>query len=1007
MRFVTTIFFIAFLHFAPSCICQPSNFRLVTYSVKNGLANNYVNDCVSDKRGLLWIATQNGLSRFDGVNFKNYFHNEEDATSLPFNLIHRVNCDYKNRIWITGNDGIAYYDQVKDQFTSLNILTRDSRVYRVNSICIDNDNKKLWFANAGKLCKLDLETFQISNTSLTVKNSEALNIYQDHQHNIWLYDVNDGDIYQYNILTATGKKVNHSRRGRSLIEDKDGNLWMGCYIEGITNCRDTARKKIFFTDDYNNTSDHYIRDMEIAPAFTGDSLIWVATSESGIRFFNPSKKTFSSYALQYNVYNKSGLPDNHVNNLYYAADDILWVCTTSGISKINKNEQQFFTRSLPFLQIKAPALITGIFSISNSDDRWISTYGSGLIRFNNTTGKVTDWKYFNRALPLEDQKNNLNKQSVSDNSGNHWLASNNGLIKISPAGVVTNIPISFAGHDAPLSCLLADGDSVIWCGSIYNGLIKYNIKTNQYINFQKIVNYDAPLNSNTYSITKDKDAVLWLSSKDGLVSFDTKTNELRRYFNLSNANRNNNSNVIYAAIADNNNMLWLATIGGVVNFNPVSKKFTTVKGKNIPTGLCTSIKKDQQGFIWVYSAAGLCRIDPVTKSSYLFNELDGINILNDEQSNPIIDYPGDKWALGYKGDYTIFDPLKISADTIKAKTYITEVQVNNAFLHLSADSFVQAPFELAYNQNNIGFTFSGIDYTNSDKIIYAFMLEGYDKDWIAAGSKHFANYTNLNAGNYIFKVKSCNSSGLWNEQYAAFKFHIAAPFYKSWWFILLCFLLTVTLIAYLIKIKERRRLAQQKLRDKIARDLHDDVGSSISGINLFSKMALAKMNDDMESKELVQKIVDRSETMVDAMSDIVWSVNPVNDSLDKVIIRMRGYALDMLEEQNIEVKFITPANIDKLKLDVDIRKDFYLIFKEAINNISKYAVAKNVTISLSISKNSLIMTIADDGTGFDTGKEYEGNGLKNIKARTENIKGKLILLSQQDKGTRLTIEIAL
>ena len=1005
MRFITTIFFVSLLLSAHWCNAQPGNFRFVTYSVKDGLANNYVNDCVSDKRGFLWIATQNGLSRFDGVSFKNYFHNQDDTASLPFNLVHRVNCDYKNRIWVTGNDGIAYYDQVNDKFTSLAILKRDSRVFRVNAICIDNENKKLWYANNGNLCSLDLETFQIVITSLTVINSEALNIYKDHHNNIWLYDVNDGFIYQYNILTAKGKQVNFSRRGRSLIEDKNGTVWMGCYIEGITDCNDTARKKIYFADEYNNTSGHYIRDMETAPAFTGDSLIWVATSESGIRFFNPVKKMFEAYALEYAVYNKSGLPDNHVNSLYYSPDEILWVCTTSGIAKLNKNEQQFFTRSLPFLQIKVPTLITGIFSITNSTDYWLSTYGAGLIRFNNETGKVTTWKYLDFKKPLDNQNNILNKQTISDATGNYWLASDNGLIKVTPAGAVSNIPFAFGGHQAPLSCLLADGDSVIWCGSIYNGLIKYNIKTNRYINFQKITDYDVPLNSNTYSITKDKDAVLWLSSKDGLVSFDTKTNELRRYFNLGNAAVNNNSNVVYAAVIDNYNILWLATIGGVVTFDPVTKIFTSIRGKNIPAGLCTSVKKDKKGFIWIYSAAGLCQIDPFTKNSNIYNELDGVNILNDEQSNPVIDFPGDRWALGFKGAYTIFDPLKITADSTMVNTYFTEIKVNNSYLHINPDSFQNNSFELAYDQTNIDFTYCGIDYTNSNKITYAYMLEGYDRDWITVNTKHFANYTNLNAANYTFKVKTCNGSGIWNERYAAFKFHIAAPFYKSWWFIVLCVLLAATLVWYLLKIKERRRIAQQKLRDKIARDLHDDVGSSISGINLFSKMALAKMDDTMEGKDLVQKIVDRSETMVDAMSDIVWSVNPVNDSLTKVIIRMRSYALDMLEEQNIQVKFVTPANIDKLKLDVDVRKDFYLIYKEAINNISKYSFAENVIITLAVNKNCLIMTIDDDGIGFDTSKEYEGNGLKNIKARTKNIKGKLTIISQKDKGSQLTIEI--
>ena len=836
-------------------------------------------------------------------------------------------------------------------------------------------------------------------------NSEALNIYKDQQNNLWLYDVNDGFIYKYNIPTGAGKKINSSRRGRTIIEDKEGNTWMGCYLEGVTNCNDTTRKKIFYTDKNNNTSGHYIRDMETVPAFTGDSLIWVATSESGIRFFDPRKKIFAPYALEYSIYNKSGLPDNHGNNLYYSDDKILWACTTAGISKLNKDEQQFVTRSLPFLQIQASTLITGIFNIENNNDYWMSTYGSGLIRFNNETGKVTKWKYLNLQKPIDDQKNIFNKQTATDPAGNHWLASDGGLIKITPPGTVTNIPFLINGHAAPLASLFADGDSVVWCGSIYNGLIKYDTRTNKYMNFQKIENDNSILNGSVYNIVKDKDDGLWMSSKDGIVSFDKKTNQLHRYYNLTSTAVNNNSNVIYAVTIDDSNLLWLATIGGIVTFNITTKTFTPASGKNIPTGLCTSIRKDKKGFIWAYSAAGLCKIDPVTRNCSIYSELDGINILNDEQFNPIIDYPGGKWALGYRGEYTVFDPLKVTVDPVKVKTYFTEIKVNNTSLHIDPDSFENKVFDLAYDQTNIDLAYCGIDYTNSDKITYVYMLEGYDKDWVTTNTKHFANYTNLNPGNYIFKVKTCNSSGIWNDQYRSFQFHVATPFYKSWWFIALSILLAAALVLYLFRIKEKRSIAQQKLRDKIARDLHDDVGSSISGINLFSKMAFEKMDNNTEGKELVKKIVDRSETMVDAMSDIVWSVNPVNDSLAKVIIRMRSYALDMLEEQNIHVNFITPSNIDKLKMDVDIRKDFYLIYKEAINNISKYAVAQNVTITLAVNKNSLAMTIEDDGVGFDAGKEYEGNGLKNIRARTKNIKGKLSIVSKKSKGSTLAIEI--
>ena len=995
--------------FARMAVAQvpATGFKFTTYTAKQGLAGNYVNDCVKDKKGFLWIATQNGLSRFDGVQFKNFFHDERDSSSLPFDLILRVYCDYRNRIWLAGHDGIAYYDQVSGRFHTLNLLKRDSRVPRNNAIAIDNENKKIWFASNGYLNSCRLENFSIETTTLAVENSESLNIYQ-YGGTVWLYDANMGYIYRYQIATATGNIINKSRRGRSLITDKLGNIWMGCYMEGITNGNDTSRRQYFSTNAENDKLAHSVRDLEIGPAFTGDSIIWVATSEAGIRFFNVIKKSFELYALTYSIFDKSGLPDNHVNNIYNDPDSIVWICTTAGIAKLNKHEQQFITRAIPFLQVNTPTLVTGIASNKKNNHWWLVTFGSGLINYDPATNEVVDWTYRHLKEPVDSPQHLFNRQTTIDASGNCWVASDNGLIQIDSNGKLKSIPLTIDGKIVPLTSIYADGDSVIWCGSIYHGLVKFQVATHQYSHFQKIQNTGLLIKNSSYKITEDKLGCLWMASKDGLIQFDKRKQELNRFENKNPNSNNNNNNIINSVCADDAGMLWLATIGGVVHFNPATKIFTPLKGESIPQGLCTSIRKDSNGFIWVYAAAGFFRIDPASKKSIRYNETDGVNVINDDEANPIMDFPGGKWALGYRGYFTVFDPLMPGPDKKAIPVVISEVQLFNQPLHDDIDSFSHDTWQLNYKENEISFFYSGIGYTNSDKIIFAHKLEGYDKDWVIAGRSRVASYTNLNTGNYVFKVKAANSYGLWNDTSTNFYFSIQPPFWKTGWFTILVVLAAGYLLWVFFKTKERRRAAEQLLRDKIARDLHDDVGSTLSGIHLFSKMALQKIgNDTIASGHLMEKVVERSDSMVNAMSDIVWSVNPANDSLDKIIIRMRSYALDMLEEQDIEVQFDTPSSLNRIKLKLQLRKDFYLIYKEAINNIAKYAAATKVNITILLQQHTLLMEISDNGKGFDAGQATAGNGLKNMKARANAVGATLAIVSAIGKGTIIKLAMPL
>lgn len=205
--------------------------------------------------------------------------------------------------------------------------------------------------------------------------------------------------------------------------------------------------------------------------------------------------------------------------------------------------------------------------------------------------------------------------------------------------------------------------------------------------------------------------------------------------------------------------------------------------------------------------------------------------------------------------------------------------------------------------------------------------------------------------------------------------------------------------------KARRMIEIEKLRNNIARDLHDDIGSVLSSININSKMALSNAGEEIVVKGQLEKIKEYSGRMMEGMSDIVWAINPINDSLEKMIIRMKEFAVEMLEPQSINFSFNIRGNITEASLDVSKRKELYMIFKEAINNAAKYSSCKNVTIDLDANRQYIQLNISDDGVGFDTRLGKVGNGLRNMEQRSISIGGKMHIISANGKGTKLSLEI--
>jgi signal transduction histidine kinase len=311
-----------------------------------------------------------------------------------------------------------------------------------------------------------------------------------------------------------------------------------------------------------------------------------------------------------------------------------------------------------------------------------------------------------------------------------------------------------------------------------------------------------------------------------------------------------------------------------------------------------------------------------------------------------------------------------------------------------------------YGYNSIGFVFAGSSFLNEKKIVYKYMLEGYDQKWSEPVTTNTVNYASLAPGRYTFRVMAANSRGLWSESPATFTFQIILPFYRSPWFIFTCIAIAVSLF-YLVRVDRlKQKYRVEKIRMRIARDLHDDIGSALGSINLMSETANRRLEKNTGTAEVAgvfTRIGHSAQSTLESMDDIIWSINPDKDKLGDLVVRMREFAIPLLEAKEIAFDFRVNA-ADYKKLPMHLRKNVFLIFKEAIFNIIKHASCTRVLIVTEIRNNVFCLRVKDNGRGFDTNQPTQRNGLKNMRKRSEMVGGTLNMETQPRKGT--TIEFS-
>jgi signal transduction histidine kinase len=345
------------------------------------------------------------------------------------------------------------------------------------------------------------------------------------------------------------------------------------------------------------------------------------------------------------------------------------------------------------------------------------------------------------------------------------------------------------------------------------------------------------------------------------------------------------------------------------------------------------------------------------------------------------------------------------ANKIPPDVTITDFKISNTFLPV--DSLLSLPkIQLAATENSFSFYFAALSYIERDKLTYYYRMVGLDKTWTRADRQYYINYSLLPPGHYTFQVYCEDIDGTRSKNITQISIYIQPPFWRSYWF-LSCVLFMVALLIYVFhSLRVKRLLAVEKLRNRVARDLHDDMGSTLSTINILSSMAKSRIGSDpVRTTEYLGKISDNSQRMMDAMDDIVWSIKPSNDSMQKIAARMREFATNVLEAKEIELDFRVDESVFDTTLDMEARRDFFLVFKEAINNAAKYSKASMVVVRVGLHSRRLVLLVEDNGVGFDPELADSGNGLGNMRKRADALHGRLQFISRPGEGTHITLNV--
>ncbi len=969
-----------------------SQMTVRSWQREQGLPQNAVRALAQTLDGYIWIGGDDGVTRFDGVRFMTFGTRE----GLGNGLVRVLLADSGGGLWLGTGGGLT---RMRDErFTTL--ATKDGLPSDTITALAEDKLGQIWVGtDAGLALVRDGKVVPFKVATAAFGTHAIATLHRDRHGTMWA-GVKGLGVFHFDegsFVPLTEASVEALLRDpHCLLEDRSGRIWIGAGDDFIL-CHEANEWRRY------RVPRHLNRPYVTALAEEADGTVWAGSVSEGLFEFKAGKLA----ALDA----RRGLSDNFVEALIVDREGNLWVGTGAGLSRLRRSQLTVFGQNdgLGYGPIEGLAEITpGLV--------WVCKPGDGLYQWHGRT--------FNRLTTSDPSLHSANLHSVlAARDGSSWVGGADGILRFkSPLDPdIQSEPLALPGKEVTA---LAEGRS----GRIWSGTADGDLWCRSGTNWQRLTNFQHAVTA----LVPDQEETMWVGTDGGGVFQWTPRA-------VSRLDKDNGllSDMIRTLHLDGEGVLWIGTAGGGLARWQGGRISNFGSREGLPDNTIVQILEDGAGTLWLGTKRGIAGVsrrdlaavaDGASSAVYpqVYGRSEGMpseECAGGFFPSGLATKGGQLWFPTLKG-IVVVDPQRqqngAPPSVLLEEVVVDETSVNFRRNESTHETNRDEPLQIAPGKKRIEFHFTGLSFAAPERVRFRYRLEGLDPDWVEAGTRRIAFYGYLPPGDYQFRVIACSSAGVWNATGATLPVRVLRRFYQSYAFIGASAIGLVALVAGSVRIGVKRKLqrrlrqleqerAVERERARIAQDLHDELGSSLTRLSLLSDLLKKEHKTNPAEAEVhAARISQTSTESVRALEEIVWALRPGSDSVQSLIEYIAHFAKELFGGDTTQCRLDLPENLPNVPLPPEMRHNIFLIVKEALTNTLKHAHAREVLVQARGSETALEIVVADDGVGCHLPPApgvVNHNGLVNMQARAAAMGGALKVESRPGAGTRVSITV--
>jgi ligand-binding sensor domain-containing protein/signal transduction histidine kinase len=964
-------------------------FLVRSWQTEQGLPHNMVLAVTQTRDGYLWLGTAHGLARFDGVNCR-VFGLQDGLGGLEISALLE---DSRGALWIgTVGGGLSrYFHGAIETFTAKDGLAGDS----INAL-LEDTGGNLWVGTTTGLSRRRDGKFQPVAARFDSIYVRAL--AKDQDGTIWLATLRDGLVrfQDEKFATVSGPPEFKTISAYDLLVDNRNRLWASL-PNGIVLCRE------------NEKWIRYGAEAGLPPVFinklaqTADGTLWAGSLDEGLYYLKDGRFTA--------LHKSDGLSDDAICSLFVDPQQNIWAGTRAGGLNRLSPKKLWVCRVLDNASERLPICLAQ----TRDGKLWVGAAGRGIYQWN--AGR---FEQFLHEPPMSGHL--FVGALLGADDGSLWWGAGPALFQWKDGTVLSDYGQEAWLRGDRILSLCEDRAGGMWIGT-YNGQLRL-LQQGQFTAVNGLSGKPVT------ALAQAADGTLWIGSLgDGLGRLQ---NGKLSTFTIQDGLR---SNLIRSLYLDSEGTLWIGTVsGGLARWaHGRLTSFTSEQGLIDDTIL--QILEAEDGNLWLGCNRGICRVSKKSLDDLAEGKTTSVHPLAFGSPEGMISEQCEgNFAAGLQArdgrllfstakGIVIIDPRQQTNNAVQPAVLMEDILVdgqvkNDLFRTLDPAGRAEIP-ALPAGRHSLEFHYTGLNFSAPEKIQFRYRLEGLDADWAEAGAGRVARYPYVPSGKFHFQVIACNSDGRWNKNGAEVSFVVLPHFWQTAWFagllVLTLLVLTGGGIRYVERRRYRARLKRLELerlmereRARIARDLHDELGSSLTRISMLSDLGQSRGNSTEQLQARVEKISNFAVRTARSLDEIVWAVNPRNDSLRSLLEYLTQFARELFEDANVRCRFHIPEDLPRSQLLPEMRHNLFLAVKEALTNALKHARATEVSLRAQIVRRQIEILIQDNGAGFDPALVESAtarSGLKNMRQRIESLGGRFAIQTAPGKGTTIIISL--